>query len=162
MWLSFCMPDGLFLFKTITFHKNNNISGVIYQGTSLLNFQKKILWPAGLQVFLFGHQNKYSSRQKLYIFILVKLQDSLIQCCPKAKKKKAAGPPSKTRAYQLLFTKGIKACASCVEIIWVSSTEIIWKLRMKAWQREVAVIKSCVFPAYPRRSSGDLYQRVAT
>ena len=65
-------------------------------------------------------------------------------------------------AHQLLSKKGIEVCASCVEIIWVSSTEIIWKLRIKAWQCEVAVIKSCVFPAYPRRSSGDLYQRVAT
>lgn len=76
----------------------------------------------------------------------------------------SVGPPSNTRAHQLLSKKGIKVCASCVEIIsfWVSSTEIIWKLRIKAWQREVAVIKSCVFLAYPRRSSGDLYQRVAT
>lgn len=47
--VKFLHAYGLFLFKTRTFHKNNNISGVIYQGTSLLNFQKKILsvasWP---------------------------------------------------------------------------------------------------------------------
>ena len=47
--------------------------------------KKSCRWPAGLQVFIFGHQSKHSSRQKLYIFILVKLQDSLIQCCAKAK-----------------------------------------------------------------------------
>ena len=34
---------------------------------SVLDFQKKILGPTGPQVFIFGHQNKYSSRQKLYL-----------------------------------------------------------------------------------------------
>ena len=32
---------------------------------SVLDFQKKILGPAGPQVFIFGRQNKYSSLQKL-------------------------------------------------------------------------------------------------
>ena len=36
---------------------------------SVLDFQKKILGPTGPQVFIFGHQNKYSSRQKLYLRI---------------------------------------------------------------------------------------------
>ena len=38
-------------------------------GTSnaVLDFQKKILGPTGPHVFIFGRQNKYSSRQKLYI-----------------------------------------------------------------------------------------------
>ena len=35
----------------------------------VLNFQKKILGPAGPQVFSFGRQNKYSSHQKLYLRI---------------------------------------------------------------------------------------------
>lgn len=109
--------------------------------------KKSCWWPAGLQVFIFGHQSKHSSRQKLYIFI---------------RKGQVLAHQAILGAHQLLSKKGIKVCASCVEIIWVSSTEIIWKLRIKAWQREVAVIKSYVFPAYPRRSSGDLYQRVAT
>lgn len=30
-----------------------------------LDFQKKILGPPGLQVFIFGRQEKHSSRQKL-------------------------------------------------------------------------------------------------
>ena len=30
-----------------------------------LDFQEKILRPPGLQVFIFGRQDKYSSRQKL-------------------------------------------------------------------------------------------------
>ena len=34
---------------------------------SVLDFQKKILGPTGPQVFIFGRQNKYSSRQKLYL-----------------------------------------------------------------------------------------------
>ena len=38
------------------------------QTTSGLDFQKKILGPAGLQVFIFGRQDKYSSCQKLFIF----------------------------------------------------------------------------------------------
>ena len=37
--------------------------------SAVLDFQKKILGPAGPQVFIFGHQNKYSSRQKLYLRI---------------------------------------------------------------------------------------------
>ena len=36
------------------------------RATAELNFQKKIFGPAGTQVFLFCHQNKYSGRQKLY------------------------------------------------------------------------------------------------
>ena len=34
---------------------------------SVLDFQKKILGPGGPQVFFFGRQNKYSSRQKSYL-----------------------------------------------------------------------------------------------
>ena len=34
---------------------------------SVLHFQKKILGPAGPQVFIFGRQNKHSGRQKLYL-----------------------------------------------------------------------------------------------
>ena len=34
---------------------------------SVLHFQEKILGPAGPQVFIFGRQNKYSGRQKLYL-----------------------------------------------------------------------------------------------
>ena len=34
---------------------------------SVLDFQKKILRPGGPQVFFFGRQNKYSSRQKSYL-----------------------------------------------------------------------------------------------
>ena len=34
---------------------------------SVLDFQKKIFGPAGPQVFIFGRQNKYFSRQKLYL-----------------------------------------------------------------------------------------------
>ena len=34
---------------------------------AVLYFQKKILGPAGPQVFIFGRQNKSSSRQKLYL-----------------------------------------------------------------------------------------------
>ena len=33
---------------------------------AVLDFQKKILGPAGPQVFIFCRQNKYSGRQKLY------------------------------------------------------------------------------------------------
>ena len=33
----------------------------------MLDFQKKILGPGGPQVFFFGRQNKYSSRQKSYL-----------------------------------------------------------------------------------------------
>ena len=36
---------------------------------TVLNFQKKILRPAGPQVFIFGRQNKYSSRQNLHLKI---------------------------------------------------------------------------------------------
>ena len=36
---------------------------------TVLDFQKKILGPAGPQVFIFCHQNKYSGRQKLYLRI---------------------------------------------------------------------------------------------
>ena len=35
----------------------------------MLDFQKKILGPAGHQVFIFCRQNKYSGRQKLYLRI---------------------------------------------------------------------------------------------
>ena len=35
----------------------------------MLDFQKKILGPAGPQVFIFCRQNKYSGRQKLYLRI---------------------------------------------------------------------------------------------
>ena len=35
----------------------------------MLDFQKKILGPAGPQVFIFCHKNKYSCRQKLYLRI---------------------------------------------------------------------------------------------
>ena len=35
----------------------------------VLDFQKKILGPAGRQVFIFCRQNKYSGRQKLYLSI---------------------------------------------------------------------------------------------
>ena len=39
-------------------------------GTSaVLDFQKKIVGPAGPQVFIFCRQNKYSGRQKLYLRI---------------------------------------------------------------------------------------------
>ena len=34
---------------------------------TVLDFQKKILGPGGPQVFFFGRQNKYSSRQKSYL-----------------------------------------------------------------------------------------------
>ena len=34
---------------------------------TVLDFQKKILGPAGPQVFIFGRQNKYFSHQKLYL-----------------------------------------------------------------------------------------------
>ena len=34
---------------------------------AVLDFQKKMLGPAGPQVFIFGRQNKSSSRQKLYL-----------------------------------------------------------------------------------------------
>ena len=37
--------------------------------TAVLDFQKKILGPAGPQVFIFCRQNKYSGRQKLYLRI---------------------------------------------------------------------------------------------
>ena len=37
----------------------------LWQGST---FRKNSLGPAGLQVFIFGHQDKYSSRQKLFIF----------------------------------------------------------------------------------------------
>ena len=44
--------------------------GLIDNGSSaVLDFRKKILGPAGPQVFIFGRQNKYSSRQKLYLRI---------------------------------------------------------------------------------------------
>ena len=36
---------------------------------AVLDFQKKILGPSWPQVFIFGRQNKYSSRQKLYLRI---------------------------------------------------------------------------------------------
>ena len=39
------------------------------RATAELNFQKKIFGPAGTQVFIFCHQNKYSGRQKLYLRI---------------------------------------------------------------------------------------------
>ena len=42
----------------------NRLHGRVY---TVLDFQKKILGPTGPQVFIFGHQNKYSSRQKLYL-----------------------------------------------------------------------------------------------
>ena len=35
----------------------------------MLDFQKKIFGPAGPQVFIFGRQNEYSGRQKLYLRI---------------------------------------------------------------------------------------------
>ena len=35
----------------------------------MLDFQKKILGPAGPQVFIFCHQNNYCGRQKLYLRI---------------------------------------------------------------------------------------------
>ena len=35
----------------------------------MLDFEKKILGPAGPQVFIFCHQNKYSGHQKLYLRI---------------------------------------------------------------------------------------------
>ena len=35
----------------------------------MLDFQKKIVGPAGPQVFIFCRQNKYSGRQKLYLRI---------------------------------------------------------------------------------------------
>ena len=34
---------------------------------AVLDFQKKMLGPAGPQVFIFGRQNKSSSSQKLYL-----------------------------------------------------------------------------------------------
>ena len=39
------------------------------RATAELNFQKKIFGPAGTQVFIFCHPNKYSGRQKLYLRI---------------------------------------------------------------------------------------------
>ena len=39
------------------------------RATAELNFQKKIFGPAGTQVLIFCHQNKYSGRQKLYLRI---------------------------------------------------------------------------------------------
>ena len=41
----------------------------IIRGNTVLDFQKKILGPAGPQVFIFCRQNKYSGRQKLYLRI---------------------------------------------------------------------------------------------
>ena len=43
-----------------------------HKGTKTLaqcSTSEKILGPAGPQVFIFGHQNKYSGRQKLYLRI---------------------------------------------------------------------------------------------
>ena len=39
---------------------------VVFLFLTVLDFQKKILGPAGPQVFIFCRQNKYSGRQKLY------------------------------------------------------------------------------------------------
>ena len=44
-------------------------STVICLPCAVLDFQEKILGPAGPQVFIFGRQNKYSSREKLYVRI---------------------------------------------------------------------------------------------
>ena len=56
----------------------------------MLDFQKKILGPAGPQVFIFGCQNKYSGHQKLYLrtkgFIFLKDNGlSLVYVFPKKK-----------------------------------------------------------------------------
>ena len=58
--------------------------------TAVLDFQKKILGPAGPQVFTFCHQNKYSGHQKLYLringFSFVKDKGlSLVYIFPKKK-----------------------------------------------------------------------------
>ena len=56
-----------FHFKVISGSKDwalHQVFEEIYAPTGL-DFQKKILGPPGLQVFIFGHQDKYSSRQKL-------------------------------------------------------------------------------------------------
>ena len=50
---------------TIVEHLATNLD----HGKPVLDFQKKILGPTGPQVFIFGRQNKYSSRQKLYLRI---------------------------------------------------------------------------------------------
>ena len=42
---------------------------LVLMPVTVLDFQKKILMPAGPQVFIFGRQKKYSSRQKLYLRI---------------------------------------------------------------------------------------------
>ena len=39
--------------------------------STVLAFQKKVLGPTGPQVFIFGHQNKYSGRQKLYLRVIL-------------------------------------------------------------------------------------------
>ena len=36
----------------------------------VLDFQKRILGPAGPQLYIFGRQNKYSCRQKLHLIIM--------------------------------------------------------------------------------------------
>ena len=36
----------------------------MHNDQAVLDFQKKMLEPAGPQVFIFGHQDKYSSCQK--------------------------------------------------------------------------------------------------
>ena len=43
--------------------------GLFVDSIAVLDFQKKILGPAGPQVFIFCRQNKYSGRQKLYLRI---------------------------------------------------------------------------------------------
>ena len=49
------------LFHCCQFCLSSSVSG------SVLDFQKKMLELAGPQVLIFGCQNKYSSRQKLYL-----------------------------------------------------------------------------------------------
>ena len=60
------------------------------RATAELNFQKKIFGPAGTQLFIFCHQNKYAGRQKLYLrfngFSFVKDNGlSLVYVFPKKK-----------------------------------------------------------------------------
>ena len=54
----------------ICFFSDTFMSGSVLEfgwSIAVLNFQNKILGPAGPQVFIFGHQNKNSSRLKLYL-----------------------------------------------------------------------------------------------
>ena len=55
-----------FYFRTKAYSAVHKVNWSTYQCST---FRKKILGPAGPQVFIFCHQNKYSGRQKLYLRI---------------------------------------------------------------------------------------------